>query len=237
MTTPRSQKKVDAGRIPGPWNCPGVIEIKCQMVLPNSRQSFWTVHGFYSGTAPNVQTVATALFGSISSAWNTNVASLCPAGPPATQFQNVYCRDMSSFSNPVFTGTGTAVSGTSASVAMPVNAAIVLTEQIASRGRGMKGRIFLGGFATNADAGGGVISNTAQTGLNAFCTALFNAITAQTLTPCVAQPARQQYLGVTGTLHSARGSAGPPPVGTHVNLTAYVLRDLVWDTQRRRIQP
>ena len=87
----------------------------------------------------------------------------------------------------------------------------------------------MAGFATNADAGGGVISATAQTGLNAFCTALFNAIQAQSLTPCVAQAPRQQYIGVTGTTHPQRNA-------THVSLTSYALRDLVWDTQRRRIQ-
>lgn len=233
MTMPISVKKKDGGRIPGPYNVPSVLEIRCQLVLPNSKQSFFRVEGAYASTPASIQSVATALFGSISSAWGSNLASLCP---PATAFQNVYVRDMTSYTNPIFVGTGTAVPGTSASVAMPVNAAIVITEQIASRGRGLKGRIYLGGFATNADAGGGVISAAAQTGLNAFCTALFNAISGQSLTPCLAQPARYQYQGVTGTVHPARGSVGPPPTGTHVNINSYVLRDLVWDTQRRRIQ-
>lgn len=232
-TLPQSHKRTDAGRIPGPYNIPSVLEIKCQMLLPNSKQTFFIVHGAYTSQPASIQSVATALFGSISAAWGTNLASLAAT---ATQFQNVYVRDMTAFTNPVSVGTGTAVPGTSASPAMPVNAAIVITEQVVTRGRGAKGRIFLGGWATNADAGGGVISAAAQTGLNAFCTALFNAITGQSLTPCVAQPARQAYLGVTGTSHAARGSAGPPPTGTHVNVSTYLLRDLVWDTQRRRIQ-
>ena len=124
MTLPTSQKKRDAGRIPGPWNCPSTVEIRCQLQLPNSKLSFFAVHGSYASPPSNMQTLATALFGSISSAWNSNVASLCP---PQTIFQNVYVRDMANFNNPIYTGTGTAVPGTSASIAMPVNAAIVLT--------------------------------------------------------------------------------------------------------------
>lgn len=233
MTMPTSVKKKDGGKIPGPFNVPSVIEIRAQMALPNTKLSFFALHGAYTTPPANMQALATALFNALSSAWGTNLASLCP---PQTIFQNVYVRDMTSYLNPVYTGTGTAVPGSSASPAMPAGAAIVLTEQIASRGRGMKGRIYTGGYATNADGGGGTISAAAQTGLNAFCTAIFNAITGQSLTPCVAQPARYQYQGVTGTVHPARGSVGPPPVGTHVNVSAYVLRDNIWDSQRRRSQ-
>ena len=154
-------------------------------------------------------------------------------GPPQTIFQNVYVRDMANFSFPVYTGTGTAVPGTSASPAMPVNAAIVLTEQITARGRGLKGRIYMAGFATNADAGNGIISTAANTGLSNFCTALYSALTAQSLQPAVAQAPRAAYLGFTGTSHPARGTPGQ---GHAVGVSSYILRDLVWDTQRRRIQ-
>jgi hypothetical protein len=112
---------------------------------------------------------------------------------------------------------------------MPENNAIVLTENIAARGRGAKGRVFLGGWAQNADVTVGGISTTVQTALGALGTAWANALTAQSLTPCVAQVARQQYQGVTGTIHAARGA-------THTNVTSYTCRDLIWDTQRRRVQ-
>jgi hypothetical protein len=136
---------------------------------------------------------------------------------------------MSNFTNPVYQGTGTAVVGTGGAVAMPENNAIVLTENIAARGRGAKGRVFLGGWAQNADVTVGGISTTVQTALGALGTAWANALTAQSLTPCVAQVARQQYQGVTGTIHAARGA-------THTNVTSYTCRDLIWDTQRRRVQ-
>jgi len=223
---PVSSKKSDGGRSKGPQNCANVIEIRCQMQLPNSKVSFWTVHGAYSTAPSNMQSLATALFGSLSSAWNSNLAAYAP---PGTIFQNVQIRDMTNFTNPVFIGTGTAVPGTSASVAMPPGAAIVVTENLNIRGRGAKGRIYLGGWATNADAGGGVIAAALVTAFGTFCSALFSAITGQSLTPCVAQLPRVQYQGVTGTVHNARAAG-------HPSITSYVLRDNLWDAQRRRAQ-
>lgn len=226
MTMPVSVRKKDGGKIAGPANVPSTIEIKFQIALPNTKLSFGVFHGFYTTPPASMQSVASAFFTSLSSAWGTNLASYMAT---ATLFQNVFCRDMTSSLNPVYVGTGTAVPGTSVSVAMPVNNAIALTENIAARGKGMKGRVYLGGWATNADAGGGQILAAVQTALNAFGTAVFNAINAQSLTPCVAQVARAQYQGLTGTVHAAR-------LASHVNVTTYTCRDLLWDTQRRRIQ-
>jgi hypothetical protein len=105
--------------------------------------------------------------------------------------------------------------------------AAVLTEQIAARGRGLKGRVFLGGWDVGADAGNGIIAPAAVTAINNYGTAVFSAISAAQLTPCVAQPARQTYLGLTGTTHPAR-------VAASVFVTSYTCRDNKWDTQRRR---
>jgi len=229
MSIPVSTKKKDAGRIPGPANIPNVVEIRVQFMMTNSKPASIFFHGYNGGTAVVGQSMANTLWGSISSAWNTNLASLAAAGPPAAQLQNVYIRDMTSYTNPVFVGTGTAILGTSASPSMPANVAAVLTENINARGRGAKGRVYLPCWATNADGGGGVMTGAAQTAVNAFGTAIYNGIGAVNLTPCVANPARAQYQGVTGTVHAARSA-------THTNINSYTCRDTIWDTQRRRIQ-
>lgn len=228
MTMPISVKKKDGGKIPGPANVPAVIEIRNQVQLSNTKLSYFTVHGFYTVAPANMQTLANSLFTSISSAWSTNFAPLMPA---QTLYQNVYIRDMTNFLNPVYNGTGTAVGGTSptTNATLPSNLAAVITENIATRGKGMKGRIYIGGWAANADAGAGVIATVTMTALTAFGTAVFNAISGQSLVPCVAQVARQQYQGVTGTVHPARAA-------NHVNVTSYAPRDNIWDTQRRRVQ-
>lgn len=223
---PVSVKKKDGGRIPGPAAVPNTIEIACIVGLPNTKRSRMVFHGSFTTPPGAMQTLANALWSSLSSAWSTNLASLMAT---QTTFQAVQIRDMTSPTNPVYVGTGTAIPGSSASPAMPPGAAIVMTENIVARGRGLKGRVFLGGWATNADAGAGAIAAATQTAINAFGTAVQNAINAQSLVPCVAQVARQQYQGITGTVHGARSAS-------HVNVSSYICQDLVWDAQRRRAQ-
>ena len=231
MSLTQSTKKHDAGRIQGSWNCPSTVEVKMQLVLPNLKPMFHTLHGTYATPPANMQTLATSLFGSLSSAWSTNIGVHMHT---ATIFQNVYVRDMASFTNPVYTGTGTAVPGTGTGAALPLSNAIVLTENVASRGRGIKGRVYLGGWIQDADVTIGGISPAVQTLINALGTAWFNALNAQSLTPAVAQAPRAAYLGYTGTSHPARGTPGN---GTHIAVSSYTCRDLTWDTQRRRVQP
>jgi hypothetical protein len=223
---PISTKKTDGGHIKGAAAVPNVIEFKTQVQLPNSKITFWTVHGFYTTVPPNLQTVANGYLSAVTTSWN---AQLAPLLATTTFLQGCQVRDMTNVNNPVIVATQTNQPGTSASPAMPPGAAIVLTEIIAARGRGLKGRIYLGGWATNADAGGGVIATATQTALNNFGTALLAAINGQSLTACVAQVHRQQYQGVTGTVHGDRPAS-------HVNVTGYILRDLIWDSQRRRAQ-
>lgn len=223
---PQSQKKIDGGHIKGAANCANVIEVRMQFQLPNTKGMNLIVHGSYITAPANLQTLATALFGSLSSAWGSNLGLYMAT---TTAFQNVFVRDMTDHTTPVFTGTGTAVPGTSASPAMPVNAAIVMTENVNVRGRGAKGRVYLGGWATNADAGAGLINDAVRLAINAFGTALASALSAQSLTPCVAYVQRQAYIGLTGTSHPIRPAARPP-------VTSYICQDLRWDTQRRRIQ-
>lgn len=224
MATGQSVRRVDGGKIPGPSNVPGVIEVRMDIALSATKMSHSFIHGSYVTIPPNLQTLATQLFGSISSAWGTNLGPLMAA---ATTFQAVQVRDMSSYLNPVYTGTGTAVPGSSPDPAMPADVAAALTKNIASRGRGLKGRLFLSGWATNAGSAGGVISGAAQTALNNFGAALMTALTNQSLTACVPQVARQDYIGLTGTTHPARAA-------NKVSITSIVLRDTEWDTQRRR---
>lgn len=226
MTMPHSQKRIDGGKIPGPATVPSVIEVKVQTQLPNNKLSYWVAHGHFTTPPSNMSTLAGALFTNIGSAWNTQLAAFMAT---TTIYQSVWIRDMSNPLNPVFQGTGTAIPGTSASPAMPVNAAIVMTEQINARGRGAKGRIFLGGWATNADAGQGLIAGTLQTAINNFGTSLASALNGQGLTPCVAQVHRQAYVGITGTTHNDR------PAG-FVAVNNYTCQNLIWDTQRRRVQ-
>lgn len=225
---PQSVRAVDGGRIKGSADVSNVVEIRVQQILPNAKNAYWTVHGSFAQgqQPPALPGLATTLFNSIGSAWTTRLATFMH---PTTSLVAVFVRDMTSHLNAYFQSTGAAIVGTGTGAAMPSDAAIVLTENVAQRGRGLKGRIYLPGWTVGADAGGGVISDPVFAALNLFGTDLQTAINASGLTACVAQVGRQAYIGLTGTQHNAR------PQG-HVTVTSYACRDKEWDTQRRRGQ-
>lgn len=223
-TLPASQRKIDGGHIKGAQPCANVAEIKCVGTSANGKRQSFTVHGSFSAASPVNQTLANTLWTSISTAWNSNLA---PQMVPATTFSAIELRDMTVPTNPVFIGTGTALAGTGTPPAVAPENAIVLTEDVTMRGRGLKGRVFLGGWANSADAGNGTISALASAAATGFANALFAAISGAGLTPCVAQLPRQSYTGLTGTVHAARSPAHPA-------VSTYRLRNNEWDIQRRR---
>lgn len=224
MTIPASTKRVDAGRMKGAQAVPSVIEIQIKQTGANGKPADFVCHGSYATAPPSLTALASALWTAISGAWSTNLA---PVMAPAATLTGVWIRDMSNVNNPIVVGTGPAIPGTGTIPALPGEVAIVITENIAARGRGMKGRMYLGGFVEAADSGNGVISPAAQTAVTAFANALYAALNTNNLAPCVAQPHRQQYIGYTGTVHADRPA-------THVGVTQYVLRNTEFDTQRRR---
>lgn len=226
MATGTSVRRVDGGHIKGAANVPLCIEIKIIQTLPNSKPFVNVVHGSYVTPPADMQVLANTLWSSISTAWQTDLG---PALDVATKINRVEVRNMADHTMPVFIGTGVALTGSDATGTMPVNNSIVLTENVAKRGKGLKGRLYLGGFGKISDSGAGQISPIAQAAVTSYGTALFNAITGAPLTPCVAQVHRQDYTGLTGAVIPDR------PAGTAA-VTSYSLKDTLWDTQRRRGQ-
>lgn len=203
---------------------PAVIEILWRTLLPSGKTGSNKVHGHYTAQPPSMQSLANSLASAIGSAWGTNLA---PHMSTSTQLSAVYIRDMTSAANPIFQGTLSAIPGTGTGNALPSDVALAVTENILARGKGMKGRFYLGGFVVGEDTANGSVPASLQTAVNAFGTALFNAITAQSLTPCVAQVHRQEYISLTG-------ATIPERQASFVAVTSYVCRDLNWDTLRRR---
>ena len=226
MSLAQSTKKVDAGKVKGPYNVPSVVEVRMTGSLPNGKPWVNTLHGFYSVVPPNIQSLASALFSSLSAAWGTRIGTYLH---PSTTFSAVYVRDMQNFAFPVYIGTGTAVAGSGTGNAMPPQNAIVLTENINARGRGLKGRLYIGGWHDGDGTSVGGISGAVQSALNSLGADWISALSAQSLTACVAQAPRNPYIGYAGTSHPARAAG-------HVNITTITCRDTLWDTQRRRGQ-
>lgn len=224
MTIPQSQRAIDGGRIRGAQDVPNCIEMVFRQSLPNNKIAHMKLHGRYISSPPNMQTLTNALYTSISSAWTSNLGPLMSA---RSHLLDLSLRDMASHVNPVFVSTGSQTTGTGPGGDMPVQDAIVLSEHVGARGRGLSGRSYWSGWTTDADGGTGQITAAAQTAMNAFGTAILNAIQANALTPCVAQVERANYISLTG-------ANIPHRAATTIPVTAYTCRDLFWDTQRRR---
>jgi len=224
---PQSTKKVDGGRIGGPAVIPNCIEVIIPWTLANGRTGHSILHARNLGTfVPSVSS-ANTLQTAVVAAYQSN---LLPFQATTVGHGNLSVRDMSAATNPIFVATSGGAAGTSASPAMPAQLALVLSAKAIQRGRGFNARYYIPGWATNADAGGGIAAPALVTALAAYATSLFNAFTASGLQPAVAHPHRQQYTGITGTVHPERQP-------TAVDLQAWVLKDNIFDTVRARVKP
>jgi hypothetical protein len=222
--TGQSTRKVDGGRIPGPAAIPNGIEIRCIFRHVNAKIVSFTLHAQNDGTYITSVAAANALHQSIGAAWT---AHLGYAIVNTVQFNSVVLRDMTFPELPEFTSSDPPILGTSVVTPLPDDVALVLTENGNARGRGSKGRIYVMGFAADQDQGGGVANDNLVVAMNAFGTQLMTALGVGGLSPAIAKPHRQEYIGLTGALHAERPAA-LTPVGS------YTCRDNHWDTQRRR---
>jgi hypothetical protein len=219
----QSTRKVDGGRIKEIPEINGCIEVRMRFIS-NTKVWVATIHGNGGGTYVPSTANADLLFTALATPWTTRLANFIH---PNCSFMGVTVRDMTKRDNAEFDSTGAPHVGIATGDEMPADVTAVLTENIAKRGRGAKGRIYLSGWAENANAANGQMDPTVQTALNGLGTDWLAAMSAQGIPAVVAKPARQEYLGVTGTSHPAR-DAGMEPV------TGYSCRDREWDTQRRR---
>lgn len=219
-----SIRAVDGGSIAGPADVPNVCELRVVYTLGNLKTVSNYFHGSYASAAPPLQSAASALFTSMGTAFSSNLGSNMHT---LTRLIRVELRDMNSHTNPVYIGTGTAVAGTGVGNALPAELAVALTKNVAARGRGAKGRAYLVGWVVGASDTNGSITTAVQTAVNAYGTAVMNALNAQGLTPCVPKVARQQYTGLTGTIHPSRGA-------DKVAITSMTCVNLTWDSQRKR---
>ena len=227
---PSSQKRIDGGVVGGPRSIPSCVVGRFNFIdTSNSQIMYSTLDGSFSGGFNLTPALATAVSTPIMTSFATHIA---PFMPTTFELAGVDLRDLSPpGNNAVVSPTGPApVAGTSASTALPHEVAVVLTKRTAKAGRGFRGRMYIPGWAQNADVGDGTIAPAVQTALNLWCTDILAAYTANGLTPCIGQALRQEHFGTTGTLIPVR------PAGT-VPITSLTCRNLSWDTQRRRGLP
>jgi hypothetical protein len=182
------------------------------------------IHGKNSGSFVPSVAAANSVFTALASPWSSRVGSFVGTD---TKFNSVVIRDMTDATFPEFESTDAAFAGISGGTDLPMDVAVVVTEVTTTRGRGARGRIYLAGWTAAAMSATGTITPPLQTALNSMGTDWFGTLASLSLTPCVAKVHRQAYTGLSGAQH-------PDRPATSADVTAYVCRDLEFDTQRRR---
>jgi hypothetical protein len=215
----------DDGRIAGPTIIPNCVQVRLLWSLPGGRVAVNVMHGSVAGGFTPTSTIAEAVFAALKgaagwTAWKARVNS-------GISLTGVDLRDMRTANQPLVASTGAASAGTGAGTALPPGDAFCVTLRTAGAGRGFRGRVYLPGLDTSALAAGGVAAAGTVTDAAAFVTAVQTALTGQSITLAIAQPARKQYTGKTGADHPARVAAVQP-------VTSIVARNNVIDHQRKR---
>jgi hypothetical protein len=124
------------------------------------------------------------------------------------------------FTPAVATGTGNA---------LPPQTALVVTIRTTLAGPRFRGRSYIPGWADSANDINGTATAAARTAAGAFLTNVGSLIAGEGWFPAV----------ISRPVYSTPPAIPPVLIrpGLFTNATAFVVRDLVWDTQRRRAIP
>ena len=216
----------DPGRIAGPVVIPNCVELLLRWELANSKVVHNVLHGRVAGGFSATATVAEAIRTALTSGtgWTNHAANL----HTGTSLLGVSLRDLRGPNLPLVDSTGAAAAGTGGGESLPPEVALAATLRTAQAGRGFRGRVYLPGFATGALNTDGTATIGAIGAALAFVQHVQAAMAASGLTLGVAQPARAAYTSPkTGAAFAARAA-------NIIDVTSIVVRDGVFDSQRRR---
>jgi hypothetical protein len=144
-----------------------------------------------------------------------------------TSLASVTIKSVHAADQPTVQSTGAAVLGTHASVSTPNEVALVVTLRTALSGKSNRGRMYIPGYAVGVVNAANVALATTVTDTTTWASGFIGIYAAQGYTMVIGQKARAQYTGSTGTLHPARAA-------TSTTVTALLVRNNTWDSQRRR---
>jgi hypothetical protein len=228
MALVSSTKAFDAGRIKGTTFIANAVELDVVWNIVPTKQVKNVMHGIVAGGFSATAAIAQAIYASIlaSAAWTAYKAYV----NSACSLQGIYLRDIRGPTQvlPLVLSTGAATPGTGAAQALPPNVNAVIKLSTAVAGRNGRGRIYLPGLDSVAlNAATGNFSAAFQTAAQNFVAQIATSALASGVTLAVANPARQAFIGRTGTAHVARAAGLQATTG-------YNMLSLTPRTQRRR---
>ena len=136
--------------------------------------------------------------------------------------------DLRSANNQEVPSTGTELVGTSAETPLPDQSSIVVTLRTALAGRSFRGRVYTFGYVASLVLPDGTIADPGAAAAEAVVSAMRSAITAGSGTLAIRSPALPERPSKPGGTLPAKDFAITP-------VTSVVVRDRIWDTNRRRI--
>lgn len=177
------------------------------------------VMGVVANAVPITQALTNTIGAAIktsfgSTAYNTNMHT-------TVALANFGLRDIRTANQPEFVDTGAAVVGTGTGDLLPPQTALCVTLRTAQVGQSYRGRVYLPGFAESINTATGTATGTTLS-IN-FVAAIQAALVANGLN--------------LGVLSRPAPNATPARFGFITPVTSIVIRDAVWDTQRRRAVP
>jgi hypothetical protein len=215
----------DPGHQGGPIVIPSCVQLTIAWVLTNAKIGvnvmYGTVAAGFTPTTAICDAIKTAL--SSGAAWT----ALAVYFNTANGMQSVRLRDVRTANNPVVSSNTTPVLGAAAGPPMPSEVAVVVTLRTAKTGASNRGRIYIPGWASGSQGTADTLTPAAVTALQTWASGIPAILTTNGLTLALGQPARAAYVGSTGTSHPARIAQSTP-------VTALVVRNNTWDSQRRR---
>lgn len=215
----------DPGHVGGPKVAPNCAEIKLVWIQEDGKNANNVLTGRYTGgfagSVAQADAIITAL--TTGAAWTALAGFLATS----TTLAGVFIRDINTAGNAYILNSASGKPGTSASPALPNETAVVVSLKTSKTGPQNRGRLYIPGFATNAMGAGNIVAAAAITAINNWANTIPTALTAQGYQWSIAQPARNAYIGSTGTSHPARAA-------TSIAITSQATRDNHWDSQRRR---
>jgi hypothetical protein len=191
----------------------------------HGRNQLYVTHAEYTLAGPLNPNIAETIFSSFKGALG--------AGPPGAlantfSFLGVGVVDIRSANNVEIASTGAAVPGTSLLVGLPDQVACVVTLRTAFAGRSFRGRVYVFGWAEDQVTAEGLVSDSCAINARQIVEAMRVGITAAGGTMAIRSPALPERPSKPGGVLPAKPYAITP-------VTTTVVRDRIWDTNRRRI--
>lgn len=215
----------DPGAILGPVQVPQCAQISFAWSLEDGKVAHNVLYGRYSGGFAGTVAQCNSIIAALTT--GAQWTALAAFFSTSNIFSFVTIRDVNTINQPIIQNSAGGAAGTSASPALPLETAAVITLRTALVGRANRGRIYIPSWATNALGAGNIIAAAAVTALQNWANTIPTAFTAQGYTLVIGQKARASYTGTTGAVH-------PPRAATSTAVTSLSVRDNHWDSQRRR---